>query len=81
VKLEHRANHTVSVTEYDGAVFNADGKPFLDKARYQVVDLTDAGASSGGYNTFTETDGSKVFAKYLLKDAKPPEFRVHWRHG
>jgi hypothetical protein len=75
VKLEHRANHTVSVTEYDGAVFNADGKPFLDKARYQVVDLTDAGASSGGYKTFTETDGSKVFAKYLLKDAKPPVFR------
>jgi hypothetical protein len=75
VKLEHRANHTVSVTEYDGAVFNADGKTFLDKARYQVVDLTDAGTSSGGYKTFTETDGSKVFAKYLLKDAKPPEFR------
>ena len=75
VKLEDRADHTVSVTEYDGAVFNADGKPFLDKARYQVVDLTDAGTSSGGHKTFTETDGSKVFAKYLLKDAKPPEFR------
>ena len=75
VKLEHRADHTVSVTEYDGAVFNADGKPFLDKARYQVVDQTDAGTSSGGYKTFTEADGSKVFAKYVLKDAKPREFR------
>ena len=75
VKLEDRANHTVSVTEFDGAVFNADGKPFLDKARYQVVDLTDAGTSSGGHKTFTEADGSKVFAKYVLKDAKPTEFR------
>jgi hypothetical protein len=75
VKVEDRADHTVSVTEFDGAVFNADGKPFLDKARYQVVDLTDAGTSSGGHKTFTEADGSKVFAKYLLKDAKPKEFR------
>jgi hypothetical protein len=75
VKLENRADHTVSVTEYDGAVFNADGKPFLDKARYQVVDLTDAGTSSGGYKTFTEADGSKVFAKYVLKEGKPPELR------
>jgi hypothetical protein len=32
VKLEDRADHTVSVTEFDGAVFNADGKLFLDKA-------------------------------------------------
>jgi hypothetical protein len=38
VKVEDRADHTVSVTEYDGAVFNAD-------------------------------------AKYVLKDAKPKEFR------
>ncbi|MDE5454129.1 hypothetical protein GWE18_14970 [Bradyrhizobium sp. CSA112] len=75
VKVEDRADHTVSVTEFDGAVFNADGKPFLDKARYQVVDLTDAGTSSGGHKTFTEADGSKVFAKYVLKDAKPKEFR------
>ena len=75
VKLENRADHTVSVTEYDGAVFNADGKSFLDKARYQVVDLTDAGTSSGGYKTFTESDGSKVFAKYVLKEAKLPELR------
>jgi hypothetical protein len=71
VKVEDRADHTVSVTEFDGAVFNADGKPFLDKARYQVV----AGTSSGGHKTFTEADGSKVFAKYVLKDAKPKEFR------
>jgi hypothetical protein len=75
VKLENQADHMVSVTEYDGAVFNADGKPFLDKARYQVVDPTDSGTSSGGYKTFTEADGSKVFAKCVLKEGKPPDLR------
>jgi len=74
-KVEDRANHTLSVTEYDGVVFNGDGKPFLDKARYQVVDFTDAGTSSIGYKTFTEEDGSKVFAKYTLKEAKLPHLR------
>src|SRR3979409_1507401 len=49
VKLEHRANHTVSITEYDGAVFNSDGKPFLDKDRYQVVDLKYEGNKSRRY--------------------------------
>ena len=41
VKLEDQPNHMVYVTEYDGAVYNGDGKPFLDKARYQVVAFTD----------------------------------------
>jgi hypothetical protein len=85
VKLEHRANHTVSITEYDGAVFNADGKPFLDKARYQVVDLTDAGTSSGGYKTFTETDGSKGLCQVPPERREaagvPRDIPVHWRHG
>src|SRR5215207_9400596 len=72
-KVEDRSDHALSVTECDGIVFNADGKPFLDKARYQIVDFTDAGVSSIGYKTFTEGDGSKVFAKYTLKEAKPPD--------
>src|SRR5690349_5752546 len=72
-KAQDRPDHTLSVTECDGVVFNADGKPFLDKARYQIVDFTDAGVSSIGYKTFTETDGSQVFAKYTLKEAKPPD--------
>ena len=38
-RIEDRANHTASLSEMDGVVFNGDGKPFLDKARYQVVDL------------------------------------------
>ena len=84
VKLEHRADHTVSVTEYDGAVFNADGKPFLDKARYQVVDLTDAGTSSGGYKTFTETDGQglcQVPPERREAAGVPRDIPVHWGHG
>jgi hypothetical protein len=57
-KVEDRANHMVYVTEFDGAVYNADGKPFLDKARYQVVALVDVGVTAGGYKIFTEADGS-----------------------
>ena len=74
-KLEDRANHMISVTEYDGAVHNADGKPFLDKARYQVVGLADVGVTRGGYKTFTDADGSKAFAKYTVTEGKMPEFR------
>jgi hypothetical protein len=45
VNLEDRPNHTAGISEFDGAVFNADGKPFLDKARYQVVSITDTGGN------------------------------------
>src|ERR1043166_2389270 len=60
-KVEDRANHMVYVTEYDGAVYNGDGEPFLDKARYQVVALVDVGVTVGGYKIFTDADGSQVF--------------------
>jgi hypothetical protein len=73
MKVEDRANHTVAATEYDGAVFNDEGKPFLDKARYQVVAVNDAGVLRVGYNTFTDADGAKVFAKYSVTESKPPE--------
>jgi hypothetical protein len=73
MKVEDRANHTVAATEFDGAVFNDEGKPFLDKARYQVVAVNDAGVLRVGYNTFTDADGAKVFAKYTVTDSKPPE--------
>jgi hypothetical protein len=72
-KAEDRPDHNLSVAEYDGAVFNADGKPFLDKARYQIIDFTDSGVSAIGYKTFTEADGSKVFAKYTVKEVKLPD--------
>ncbi len=75
VKVEDRANHTVTLVDWDGAVFNSDGKPFLDKARYQGVGVTDMGVSSGGYKTFTDADGSKVFATYRRTVAIPPELR------
>lgn len=73
MKVEDRANHTVAATEYDGAVFNDEGKPFLDKARHQVVAVNDAGVLRVGYNTFTDADGAKVFAKYSMTESKPPE--------
>ena len=74
-KVEDRANHMVYVTEYDGAVYNGDGKPFLDKARYQVVALVDVGVIGGGYKTFTDADGSKVFAKFTVTEGKRPDIR------
>ena len=73
MKVEDRANHTVAATEFDGAVFNDEGKPFLDRARYQVVAVNDAGVLRVGYNTFTDADGAKVFAKYSVTESKPPE--------
>ena len=75
-KVDDRADHTLYLTEYDGAVYNGDGKPFLDKARYQVVALVDTAVTPrGGYKTFTEADGSKVFAKYTVTEAKMPDVR------
>lgn len=75
VTLEDRANHIVGVYELDGAVFNSGGKPFLDKARYQVVAINDIGVTRGGYKTFTDADGSKVFARYTITEGKPSESR------
>ena len=75
-KVDDRADHTLYLTEYDGAVYNGDGKPFLDKARYQVVALVDTAVTPrGGYKTFTEADGSKVFAKYTVTEVKMPDVR------
>lgn len=73
MKVEDRTDHTVAATEFDGAVFNEEGKPFLDKARYQVVAVNDAGVLRVGYNTFTDAEGAKVFAKYSVTESKPPE--------
>ena len=75
VNLEDRPNHSVGVYEVDGAVFNSDGKLFLNKARYQVVALNDVGVNRGGYKIFTDADGSKVFARYVITEGKPPEYR------
>jgi hypothetical protein len=73
VKTEDRPDHTLSIFDCDGAVINAAGKPFLDKARYQIVGLVDSGVSGHGYKTFTEADGSKVFAKYTVTQVKLPD--------
>jgi hypothetical protein len=42
-KVDDGSDHVASVSEQDGAIHNADGKPFLDKARYQVVSVVDTG--------------------------------------
>ena len=57
---------------WDGAIHNADGKPFLDKARYQVVTLSDSAVGRRGYKTFTEADGTKAFATFNVTEFKPP---------
>jgi hypothetical protein len=74
-RVEDRPNHAVSLSEMDGVVFNGDGRPFLDKARYQVVNIFDAGSAVGGYKTFTDPDGSKVFARYTVTTLGRPEAR------
>ena len=71
-KLDDQSNHVVIVNDEDGAIHNADGKPFLDKARYQVLALTDSAVGTRGYKTFTETDGTKVFATFTATEFKPP---------
>jgi hypothetical protein len=75
VKVDDSANHTIATTEWDGAIFNGEGKAFLDKAHYQVAGQVDSAGARGGYKTFSEGDGSKVFAKFTNTEAKPPEFR------
>ncbi|WP_188261383.1 hypothetical protein [Azospirillum tabaci] len=79
VPVADKEKHTVSVTEYDGAVFTEVGGAFLANARYQVTDLTDtSGMVSGGYKTFTDADGSKVFARYALKQMALPVLKGEW---
>jgi hypothetical protein len=79
VKVADRSDHSVSLTEYDGVVFSEGEKPFLENARYQVVDLYDAGGLvGGGYKTFTADDGSQVFARYEYTGGSPPVFTGKW---
>ena len=72
VKLDDQPNHVVLMIKEDGAVYNADGKPFLDKAHYQVVALSDSAVGRHGYKTFTEADGTKVFGTFTVTEFKPP---------
>jgi len=75
IKVEDRANHVVRVLDEDGAIYNADGAPFLNKARYQVAAIIDSGVTGNGYKTFTDADGSKAFAKFTVTESKPPELK------
>jgi len=79
VKVADTADHQVQMSEWDGMVFSEGEKPFLDKARYQVVSLYDSGGMiSGGYKTFTADDGSKVFASFKATGGTWPIIKGEW---
>ena len=79
VKVADQSDHQLMLREFDGIVFNEGDKPFLENARYQVVDLNDSGGMvSGGYKTFTADDGSQVFAQYKVTGGAPPTFNGEW---
>ena len=79
-KIDDAEDHHIFFSEWDGVAFSDKDKGlFLDKARYQVVHLGDtAGMVNGGYKTFTTTDGSKVFARYQVTEAAPPDYKGEW---
>ena len=80
VKVADQSDHQLMLTEFDGIVFSEGEKPFLENARYQVVDLNEPGGLvSGGYKTFTAGDGSKVFAEYKVTGGAPPTFNGAWK--
>ncbi|MCG3201222.1 MAG: hypothetical protein NFCOHLIN_01088 [Gammaproteobacteria bacterium] len=75
-KVEDQAEHVVMYGEMDGVLFTEPSGGFLDKARYQVVYLSDSsGMVSGGYKTFTTADGAKVFAKFTDTEMAPPVYK------
>lgn len=80
VKVEDQAEHAIYLSEADGVIFNDSGESFLEKARYQYVYLLDTGGMvSGGYKTFTATDGSKVFVKFEEHAVTPPTYKGKWQ--
>jgi hypothetical protein len=80
-EVADKKDHRVRLTEYDGVVFTEVGGDFLANARYQATSVSDAGGDmgSGGYKTFTMEDNSKVFARFHLKEFKPPIVRGEWK--
>jgi hypothetical protein len=79
VNVADKANHEVDLNELDGIIFGEGDKPFLDKARYQVVSLFDSsGLVNGGYKTFTASDGSQVIAQFQVTGGAWPRFMGKW---
>ena len=71
-KVADKPDHSILYAEMDGVNISNDGGKFLNGARYQLIYLSDSGGMvSGGYKTFTETDGSKAFAKFKDNDGDP----------
>ncbi len=75
VTTEDQPDHKLMILDCDGAVANAEGKAFLDKARYQIVGIVDTAVGGHGYKTFTEADGAQVFAKYTVTEVKLPDIK------
>jgi hypothetical protein len=80
-EVADKKDHKVRMVEYDGVVFTEVGGDFLANARYQAINVIDAGGDigSGGYKTFTMSDDSKVFARFHMKEFKPPIVRGEWK--
>jgi hypothetical protein len=83
ITIADQKDHYVYFGEWDGVVFNDGGGTFLQNARYQLVDIIDSAATvvpggDGGYKTFTEADGSQVFARFQGTEAAPPIYKGKW---
>jgi hypothetical protein len=79
IKVEDQPEHVIYQMQEDGVMFNDAGSGLLDKARYQVIYMSDSGGMvSGGYKTFTMADGSKVYAKFADTEANPPVYKGTW---
>ena len=77
-KVADHEGHEMMFSIQDGAVFNASGGGFLDRARYQVVWMSDTSRANGGYKTFTAADGSQVFAYTNVTSAAAPDWKGTW---
>ena len=74
VKLADQSDHELGLQEFDGVVFSTGDTPFLDNARYQLVNIYDTGGMvSGGYKTFTAPDGV-VYMQYKVTGGTWPKF-------
>lgn len=79
IKVKEQPEHVIYQMQEDGVMFNDAGSGLLDKARYQVIYMSDTGGMvSGGYKTFTAADGSRVYAKFADTAANPPVYKGTW---
>ena len=73
VKVADQSDHQLMLREFDGIVFNEGDKPFLDNARYQVVDLNDSGGMVSGV---TRRSRLTTARRYLPSTKRAVEYRL-----